>query len=279
MLAMTDIVIIVLLIIMAANGAYQGFLRSLVGPVSIIISLILTGFIYLGTKNFVATFLTAVLGPFFFGWIIVTALKKWLNCDEAPRLSIISRVGGQIVNLVWGSVVIFLAVAFFAFFPFNQYELAGVSKDVRHSFAFRLIEPIFIDKALHATPLPDPGACDTGLCNVSEQTMETFTADPQIQAIMNDPRVQKLQEDPDAQKAMENKDYAALVNNPVIQELTMDPQFLMKALKAYPKIQALKNLQPSEAAAAANQPAATPATGSTEQPAAASSQVNQSSSN
>jgi|GEM_PF-2515941 len=279
MFATTDIVVIILLIIMAANGAYQGLLRSLVGPVALIISLILSVLIYISTKNFIATFLTGVLGPFFLGWIIVSALKHWLNSDEAPRLSIVSRVGGQIVNLVWGSIVIFLTIAFLAFFPFNRYELAGVSKDVRRSASFRLIEPMFIDKALHSAPLPDPAACEAGLCAAGVQDMQTLTADPQIQAIMNDPRVQKLQEDPDAQKAMENRDFAALVNNPVIQELTMDPQFLMKALKAYPKIQALKNLQPSEAAAAADQPTTTPATGSAEQPAATSSQVNQGSSN
>jgi hypothetical protein len=246
MLTITDMTVIVLLVILAANGAYQGLLRSLVGPVALIISLILTGFVYLSTKSFSATFLTAILSPFFFAWIIVSALKKWLNSEEAPRLSIVSRVGGQIVNVVWGSIVIFVTIAFLAFFPFNRFDLAGVSKDVHRSVSFRLIEPMFIDKALHYEPRPDPATCEAGLCSTSEQDLQALASDPQIQAIMNDPRVQRLQNDPDAQKAMENRDYGALVNNPTIRELTMDPQFLIKALKAYPKIQALTNQQQNQ---------------------------------
>jgi hypothetical protein len=243
MLAITDIIVIVLLVILAANGAYQGLLRSLVGPVALLISLLLSVFVYFSTKSFSASFLTAVLGPFFFAWIIVSALKRWLNSEESPRLSIVSRVGGQVVNVVWGSIVIFLTIAFLAFFPFNRFDLPGVSKDIHRSFCYRLIEPMFINKALNYEKPLNPADCEAGLCSASEKDLEALAADPQIQAILNDPRVQRLYNDPAAQIAIKNKDYRAILDNPAIRELSQDPRFLIQALKVYPKIQALTNAQ------------------------------------
>jgi hypothetical protein len=240
MLTITDMTVIALLVILAVNGAHQGFIRALVGPVSLTISLVASIFVYLGTKNFSASFLTAALGPFFFAWIIVTLLKKWLNSDEAPRVSLASRLGGQAVNIIWGSLLILLTISFLAFFPFNSFDLPGVSKDIRHSFTFRIVQPIFINSAIakgEAAAVPD---CETGLCSTSEQEMQTLASDPNIMAIMNDPRVQKMINDPTVQNAMKAKDYRAIMGNPAIRELSQDPQFLLKALKAFPKIQRLK---------------------------------------
>jgi hypothetical protein len=244
MLAITDIVVIVLLIIMAANGAYQGFLRSLVGPLALILSLMTSVLVYFNTKSFSTGFLIAVLGPFFYGWVIVTLLKKWLNAEEAPRLSITSRVGGQVVNVVWGSIVIFITIAFLAFFPFNRFDLPGVSKDVHRSFSFRLIKPIFTNKTKTYVPPTILTDCESGICSASDKQMQTFADDPEVQAIANDPRMQNLLNDPAIQKAVENKDYRAILANPAVNELGKDPQFLIKVIKLYPKVQ--QNFAPED---------------------------------
>jgi hypothetical protein len=243
MLAITDIIVIVLLIILAANGAYQGLLRSLVGPVSLILSLLTGILLYLSTKLFSAAFLCVVLGPFFYGWILVTLLKKWLNPDDAPRLSMLSRVGGQVVNLAWGGLISLVTVAFLAFFPFNRFDLGGVSKDVRRSLTFRMIEPLFISGALSNNKPINPYGCITDLCSVNEESAEKLLADPNVLAIMSDPRIQKLQNDPETQKALETRDYRAILASPVVRELSQDPKFLIQVLKVYPKIQAITNAQ------------------------------------
>jgi hypothetical protein len=209
----------------------------LVGPTALILSLITSIFVYLGTKNFSASFLTAVVGPFFFGWIAVTLLKKWLNSEEAPRLSIVSRVGGQVVNILWGSVVAFAVVAFLAFFPFDRFDLAGVSKDVRRSISFHLIKPVLIKKFGNYESAGNLSSCRTNLCSASPDDLEDLSADPQIQAIMNDPRLQNLINDPAVQQAAEKGDYRPILSSPVMRELSQDPEFLIKAIKAYPKIQ------------------------------------------
>jgi hypothetical protein len=245
-MTITDITVIVLLVISAANGAHQGFIRSLVGPTALVISLIASIFVYLATKNFSAAFLTALLGPFFLAWIIVTIIKKCLNTDAAPQVSAISRIGGQAVNLIWGSIAILLTVAFLAFFPFDRFDLPGISKDIRRSFTFRIVQPLFLNKALDkGTASAAPSGCLTDFCSTSEEDLQKLSADPAIQAIMTDPRIQKLQEDSALQKAIETRDYGAIINNPTVRELTQDPQFLLKAFKAYPKIQQLQAVETS----------------------------------
>jgi hypothetical protein len=240
MVTFTDVAVIVFLVILAANGAYQGLLRSLVGPVSLLLSLATSVVVYFVTKSFSATFLTTVLSPLFYGWAIVVLIKKFLNPNESPELSMVSRVMGQVVNLVWGSLLVFVAVAFLAFFPFDRFDLAGVSKDVRRSFTYRLVEPVFLNKLIAKATAPAPLTCAADLCSAPEADLQTLSNDPDIQTIMNDPRIQKMMDDPAAQKAIEAQDFSAILGNPAVQELTQDPQFIIKAIKAYPKIQQLK---------------------------------------
>jgi hypothetical protein len=245
----TDIAVIIFLLLLAANGAYQGFLRSLVGPASLIISLIAGALVYFNTRNFSASFLIAVLGPFFFAWIIVSALKSWLNPYDEPKLSLVSRILGQLVNLAWGIGVVIFLVAFLAFFPFNQFDLGGVTKDVRKSLSYSLITPIFANSPFDTTPRKSTG-CLLDTCSAKEEDVQALASDKEIQAIANDPRIQKMMADPDIRTAAQKQDIKTLLTNPAMRELMNDPAFLIKALKAYPKIQKLRTLQQNNPAPA-----------------------------
>jgi hypothetical protein len=241
MLAVTDIAVITILVILAANGAYQGFVRSLIGPVALVLSLVVSGFVYLATKSFSLSFLIGIIGPFFFAWVITAGLSKFIHPADVPQLTMISRVMGQLVNLAWGSVVMGFLVAFLAMFPFEQYQLYGVSKDVRQSYSYRVVLPVLSGGRIQ--PPPAQTNCSLGVCSASPDDLQALADDKEIQEIMNDPRMQALINDPAVQKAAETQNVQALLRNPSIQALTQDPAFLFKVMKVYPKIRAIQNSQ------------------------------------
>ncbi len=245
-MTMTDTISLVFLLVLAVNGAYKGFLRSLVKPVALVLSLALSWSWYFNTHNFNAACLISITGPFIISWLINLGIKRWVNADPIPEISLMSRLGGQAVGLISGSILIAITVAFMAVFPFKRFELGNWEKDVQHSKALAIIRPTLISKGiLSAAPTPAP--CLNDVCKVDENDKADLSSDKDMLELMNDPHIQKLLNDPEAMSAIQSQNIGKIMSNPAINELKSDPAFVLKAMRLYPKIQQKINAHELEA--------------------------------
>ena len=231
-MTITDAIVITLLLLLTAKGAYQGFLRSLITPLAIILSLIPGLLYFFGMGNFKLSLLIAVIGPFLISRLILFILRILTGTDQAPEPGLLSRMAGQAVSFVWGAIVLLFVIAVLSLFPFERFELGGITREVLRSKTFQIIEPTLIRHGVNPRGNKD---C-SGSCDAREKAAEKLASDKDIAQMIADPRVQKLISDPVIQAAINRQDMAALLSNPAIRELAADPHFLIKALKAYPKI-------------------------------------------
>jgi hypothetical protein len=210
----TDIVVASVLLFLTINGASQGFLRSAVGPASMMLSTLAAWLIHATTKNIGITLLAGLLGPFVLGWIFALVFKLLLPKHETPVPSLISRIGGALLNIGWGMPLLAGGVVLLALVPINQPTLVSMRQDVLRSFTYTTMRPLF--------HLPDP----------QQKALATAkTIDPANSELLKDERLQEVLKDPALLEAIENKDFAKILSNPKIVAMSMDPAFVIKALK------------------------------------------------
>ncbi len=211
---MTDIIVGFFLFLLIANGAYQGFLRSAVGPASIMVASLAAWIIFITTKNIGATLLVGLLGPFILGWGFSFLFKLFLPKHETPVPSLISRVAGALLSVGWGAPILAGGIILLALIPIQHPTLISMREDISRSVAYAVMAPL-----VH---LPDPRK------TMNDEKQNQEAADD----LTKDPRFQEMLQDPELLKAIEHKDFTKILSDPRIMALNMDPAFVMKALKA-----------------------------------------------
>lgn len=235
-MATTDIVILLFLIVLAANGAYHGFARALINPVTLLLSLALSWVWYTQTRQFNTACLISMLMPFGLSWLAGRWIRSQTPAGSLADLPMLSRLCGMAVELIWGGTIAALVVGFMAVFPFKQFELENWSKDVQRSQALASIRPTLIQYGiLPAAKKPTP--CLNDVCKIDEDDKADLSTDKELTELAQDPRILKLLNDPSAMTAIRSQNIARILSDPIINELRSDPQFLIKVMRAYPKIQ------------------------------------------
>jgi uncharacterized membrane protein required for colicin V production len=241
-LSWTDIIVFTILAILAGNGTYQGFLRSLVGPGSFVIASAVGYHVFLVTHQFMVGLFLAVLGPLLLTWGVNSFIKIKLG-DKPTTLTFISRIGGAIINLLWGGSILLLTLLMVTMLPLKQTGLDAIKKDMEASFTYRALEKVIVGKKQVVKNIT-PQDCLNGLCSLTAEDLADLQSDKDIQDLMNDPRIQKIINDPELRDAAERRDIPGLLKSPAMMELSQDPALIAKFFKVYPKIKARINKDP-----------------------------------
>ncbi len=214
---MTDIIVGFFLFLLILNGTYQGFLRSAVGPASIMVASLASWIIYITTKNIGATLLVGLLGPFILGWGFGLIFKLFLPKHETAKPSLISRIAGALLSVGWGAPILAGGIILLMLIPIEHPTIISMREDISRSVAYAAISPL-----VH---LPD----HQKIAADEKQNQEAANE------LAQDPRFQEMIRDPELLKAVENKDFTKILSDPRIMALSTDPAFVMKALKAASK--------------------------------------------
>jgi hypothetical protein len=205
MLTWTDATLLIVLTIIIANGAHQGFLCSLGGPLSLLIGLILGTTCYILTKNILSGLLVGILSTFLLTWLINSIIRARFS-DTSSRLTVIGRIAGGAINLLWGGSILFFFLLILTLVPLKRFGLTPFAQDMDRSFTYTTIAKI-----------------------ISNRTPSKKQIDP---ALANDPRIKNLLNDPAIHQAAEIRDFRQLFANPVVAAVTKDPALLLKLLQA-----------------------------------------------
>ena len=234
-MAITDITVLCILAFLALSGARRGFIYSIIGPLAFLIGSA-TGYIwFLVTRQFMTALIIAALGPLILSWTARLVISHIRSQYLPTPLSPASRCAGAFVNMLCGAGFILAMVVAGIIFPLKAYGLGDISDDIASSRIYSVFRrPL---ESIGAISARNEDKCLSGLCSLPEEKKKNITEDEDVQALMNDPHVKKMLADTAIQAAIQKRDIGALLSNPLIQELSKDPQFISRALRVYPKVQ------------------------------------------
>jgi len=114
----TDTIIAVCLILFFYRGWSKGFLRNLLGPVSLILSCILATIYFRETKNMIISLLMGIFGPFVLNILFSLSIAAWnQTVDGKKDLSEISRLLGAGISMLWGGIYLVLILTLISVAP------------------------------------------------------------------------------------------------------------------------------------------------------------------
>jgi uncharacterized membrane protein required for colicin V production len=220
----TDTIAFLLSVFFLFRGFSRGFMRSLLGPFSIIVATIISIIYYQITQDLVLSLVIGLIGPFILHLLLKFFLKmlaKATNTEVPPGF--LSRLGGAILTLAWGWVFIILTLLLLTLLPPLGKTLASMRSDVTRSISYTIAKPL--EDLLFASSKQNNAAVTSAAPNNDAKSLA------------EDPRFQKVLQDPEVQKEIDAHDMVKLMSNPKMMDLTReilsDPATMKKVMAVY----------------------------------------------
>ncbi len=232
----TDITVAALAIFFAIHGWRQGTARTLIGPLSLILNLLVAYVYFKKCHNITGFLLIMLLGPMVLAGILILCVDAWhKNIDRSLPPSTASRFFGSTFNLFWGAGITMSALITIAILPANILKTDVVKQNVLHSYSYLLTERFVKNKI--------PFINDTeAVLEVSqnENKIRRMQSSEEFMDLYRDPKIQGILSDKEMMEQIKNKDIVNLFSNPKFLALWQDAELAKKILKIQANIVADK---------------------------------------
>ncbi len=230
-MTMTDKIILIAALILFWRGWNKGILRTIFGPIALIVCSVLSYFYYMFTRDMIAAAAIGIIAPIVLNILFSIMLNLLATGKEKNSIALFSRIGAALLNLIWGEFILVVVIMTILMIPLQLPYLNKAQKDIEGSTAYSLAKPTMDEllKTHNVQPI-DP----TKIAAFSDpKKVEALEKSPEFQNLVSDPRIQELLNDPEIIEQVENRQIAQLMQNPKFIELTRDPELLKKFLALY----------------------------------------------
>lgn len=230
---MIDSIVSALLLYFLYRGWAKGFLRTLIGPISLIVACIAGIIYYSSTHNIMAGILIGVLGPILLNILFSISINIWHQTVNVNRpLSYASRLLGSGFSLVWGSLHLALMIILLFMIPLDFPWLRHLREQVLLSRSYAVIQQqtktILPVKSLNAPQLLEMLRDPAHLEEV--HSLEEY------KTLMEEKVIMDILSDEDILRYIEDKNFSQLMTNPKVQSLLENPEVLRKVFDLNIKI-------------------------------------------
>lgn len=223
----TDTVIAVCLIFFFYRGWSKGFLRNLLGPVSLILSCILATIYFRETKNMIASLLMGIFGPFVLNILFSLSIAAWnQTVDGKKDLSEISRLLGAGISMLWGGIYLVLILTLISVAPGNSGWIKNLKDNVLQSRTYAIVNP-------WVKNFFPQGSLDLGKVTQLFQDpayAQKIQSIPEYAQLMQDETIQDLLSDEELMEKLQNQDIGEMLTNPKTQALFQNQELLKKLM-------------------------------------------------
>ncbi len=239
-MTITDAISAIILLGFALNGWLKGFLRVILGPISLVLATVVSYVYYQSTQNIPIALAIGAIGPFLLKFCLQFAVNTWNSAiDRNLPPSLVSRAVGACLGIAWGACLVGLMVLMIAVIPLppGTGTLQKSQQNVKDSYVFSRLPSFGKDLAL-ANEQPAKGGQPTnGTFPVLNQEMaQRFRSSEEFKTLMDDPKVQEIFKDEATIKQIENKDFGKLLTNKKFLKLLADPKLLEKMMHLHSTI-------------------------------------------
>jgi membrane protein required for colicin V production len=226
----TDITLLCIFILAYFNGWLKGFLKTILGPVSLIIGSVIAHYMYTHGQNIALALTVGFFGPFVIKIVLGIILKtiiKTFQKEDNEKLSSISRLLGGILSLIWGGSLCLILTLLITFIPLKVASLEKVQNSIKSSYSYQtLSDKLNLDEK-------DPIKV---LSNISEvinnpKKSNKLRESKQYENLMNTDSFKNLMNDPETLAQIENNNITQLLKNPKVRDLISGPNALQKLME------------------------------------------------
>jgi len=223
--SITDYIVATAMLFYIIRGFCRGFLRTLLGPVSLMISILVSYFYYSLNQNFILCLLISVAGPLVIHFFLSLTLKLWhKTIHEDKSISLMSRLSGASISILWSGGILIMALILVSFIPGNMVGFPSIQKDVLNSKSYAIIKKIFNDYL----PMDKNAAAMREITDLFQNPaqVDKLRSDDNFKNVLNDDKIARLLSDEETRQDIQNKNIAKLLSNPAMQDVLKDKDLL-----------------------------------------------------
>ena len=139
----TDIAVVIILLYFFFRGWFQGLIKVLLGPSSLIIGLVAGWFYYQHSSNLAASLFITLLVPILPYWFLSYSLKVWQDDNEPDNdrtFFILERIWAAGINLTWSAIVLALTLILLVVAPGEGNWQSAAKNNIQKSKTYILLK-------------------------------------------------------------------------------------------------------------------------------------------
>ncbi|VAW11774.1 hypothetical protein MNBD_BACTEROID05-1171 [hydrothermal vent metagenome] len=225
MTSTTDIIVAAFLCIFFLRGWFRGFVKSILGPLSLVAGTFLAYGYYAKTNKVIIALCISLFGPFIIQILLSFVFKifnKILKNDSKP--SMISGLIGGSISTLWSGAMLSLTILLIAFIPENFPKIKPIQEDVLQSISYKNIHKIAGDKI----PSASLDVKEISAIFENPKKLKKLQSSKEYENLMEDTKFRDLMSDKKIQKDVEDKNFVALLKNPKMQAIMKDKNLVKK---------------------------------------------------
>lgn len=227
MSSVTDSVVLALTLYFLYRGWTQGLLRTLIGPIALILGCGIAAIYYARNHNIIMALAVSIVAPFVLNLLFSAALTVWHKTANADQpVSGASRAAGAGLRALWGDINLLLIIILTALIPINASWFERTRRDIFDSKTYSLVDQW--TKHLLPRKSIDIRALSQILQNPDQ--LQNLQSSPEYQAVLDDKTVRELLADEEIMRDIREKNFAKLLANPKMQAMMKDPALVKKIL-------------------------------------------------
>lgn len=229
----TDVIMIAALLYFFYRGWCKGALRTLLGPISMIVGFCAAFIYYKQTHNIPISLAICFLGPIALKIFISLMLKIWDKAsDKKVSRSIFSSLFGGLFNIVWSGSYIVLLIISIGLIPVQLGWFVTIQNNVLASESYTMIQHFMKNK------MPSASGDIKKLTAIFQNPdrLEQFQSTEEFKALVTDDNLKEIFSDEEIVELIQNKDYGKLLMNPKIQSVFQNEEILKKMFALNKKI-------------------------------------------
>jgi hypothetical protein len=220
------------------TGMIKGFIRTVIGPIALLVGCAVSWLYFQRTQNFLVSILISLMAPFIINLVVLAILKAHREVnDETEGFFTLGRLAGGVFNLLWGGSMVVLTVALLLFIPGEWESLKWTQAEIKSSLTYSILNSLTYSilnslsggkisqgsqKLEHTIQaLRDP--------EVIHQLQEA----PEYNAVMEDKKIQDIFNDEGLVKDLRESNFTRIINNEKIRALLEDPELVNKMLQLH----------------------------------------------
>lgn len=221
----TDYIIVGALFYFFFRGWNKGFLKTLIGPIALIISGF-TGYThYQKTQDMNTALLICIAGPIIISILLsfsITLWRKAAKSDTPPSLT--SALLGSSFSILWSGSYLALFLILIGMVPIRAAWFEKIQEDVTLSKSYSFIRNWADDKI----PIVSFDVKKVIRILQDPAKLEQFESTEEFQNLMEDDQLKGLFSDKEISEQIQNKNYSRLLSNPKMQAIFQDKELLKK---------------------------------------------------
>jgi len=228
-----DLIVIILLSFYFFTGLRKGFIRTLVGPLALIIGTIVAIVYYLQTENFLWALLISILAPLALNLCLLITLKvlhKTFKRDS--KMSLFSRFAGGTLAALWSGAWIILTLIFLVITPCEWSWFDKLQDNILDSNTYTVIRKVIGDKIPNAS---------MNVQEISEmlqnpKKFKVLRGTDEYKELERDPVIRDLLSSKETMDQIKNQNIPKLLSNPKFKALLSDKNLIKKVFNLHKKL-------------------------------------------